>query len=575
MAAFLFMDVQSRQVRPILPLFAAFLSLALPERHARMPERRALHQASPSPSPTSHSFLQPWARTADEKTGMEAGALNRHRRTLRDLLRVPDEEATTMARYQALLYGAGALLGAITVLLPHPATFEDSALLSNIVLAAVAGTLMLGLASRFPAWSLQLTLAFGVVVVTRAVYFSHEANSYYSFFYLWVALYAFYFFGRIWGLVQMAWVAVTYGWVLAAIDAETPVSRWLMTVLSLTFAGLLMDSLARRLREREAEASSRAGALAAIDTIAHELALRSTGESAGPAICEAAAEVAKASGANLIEPTSDGTGLEIVAATDSNVIGGVMLLTGKPSGAIRAFNTRKPFFVANASEEEDVDQDLITRLDVASVLFQPIMREGSPLGVLTVYWREPLAKIDEETRQVMTLLAAEASIAIERADLLARLERAARTDDLTGLPNRRAWDEHISREVARAKRLGTELCVAMLDLDHFKEYNDRLGHQAGDRFLKETAAAWQSHTRHADFISRYGGEEFAIALVDCELEEATEALELLRAITPEGASSSAGVVHWDGSETEAELVARADAALYEAKRGGRDRVVRA
>ena len=115
----------------------------------------------------------------------------------------------------------------------------------------------------------------------------------------------------------------------------------------------------------------------------------------------------------------------------------------------------------------------------------------------------------------------------------------------------------------------------MLDLDHFKDYNDRLGHQAGDRFLKETAAAWQSHTRRSDFIARYGGEEFSIALVDCPLDEAAEALELLRAMTPEGASSSAGVALWDGSESEAELVARADAALYEAKRGGRDRVVSA
>jgi diguanylate cyclase (GGDEF)-like protein len=214
-------------------------------------------------------------------------------------------------------------------------------------------------------------------------------------------------------------------------------------------------------------------------------------------------------------------------------------------------------------------------MGVRSVLFQPILRDGNPLGVLVVYWKESIGAVRDDVGPVMTLLAAEASIAIERADLLARLERAARTDDLTGLPNRRAWDEHIGREVARAKRVGGSLCVAMLDLDHFKDYNDRFGHQAGDRFLKETAAAWQSHTRRSDFIARYGGEEFAIAMIDCGMEEASEALELLRALTPEGASSSAGVALWDGSETEAELVARADAALYKAKRGGRDQVVAA
>jgi diguanylate cyclase (GGDEF)-like protein len=171
------------------------------------------------------------------------------------------------------------------------------------------------------------------------------------------------------------------------------------------------------------------------------------------------------------------------------------------------------------------------------------------------------------------LLAAEASIAIERTELLTRLERAASTDDLTGLPNRRAWDEYLARELARAKRVGTPLCIAILDLDHFKQYNDRHGHQAGDRFLKEAAAAWQARIRETDLIARYGGEEFAIALPDCELHEATETLGVLRVETPEGESSSAGVAAWNGTESEAELVARADAALYEAKRTGRDRVI--
>ncbi len=119
----------------------------------------------------------------------------------------------------------------------------------------------------------------------------------------------------------------------------------------------------------------------------------------------------------------------------------------------------------------------------------------------------------------------------------------------------------------------TPICVAILDLDQFKEYNDRHGHQGGRRFLKEAAAAWQARIRETDLIARYGGEEFAIALVDCELAEATEMLDLLRRETPEGESSSAGVAAWNGSESEDELLARADTALYDAKRAGRDRVV--
>jgi diguanylate cyclase (GGDEF)-like protein len=195
--------------------------------------------------------------------------------------------------------------------------------------------------------------------------------------------------------------------------------------------------------------------------------------------------------------------------------------------------------------------------------------------VLVIHWTEHMARLDPELEQVVSLLAAEASIAIERTKLLARLEQAARTDDLTGLPNRRAWDEHLARELARARRVGTSLCVAMLDLDHFKEYNDLHGHQGGDRFLKEAAAAWQSRIRDTDLIARYGGEEFAVALLDCDLAAAAEMVDEMREQTPEGESTSAGVAAWDGSEGEAELVARADAALYEAKRAGRDQVVSA
>jgi diguanylate cyclase (GGDEF)-like protein len=149
--------------------------------------------------------------------------------------------------------------------------------------------------------------------------------------------------------------------------------------------------------------------------------------------------------------------------------------------------------------------------------------------------------------------------------------RLARTDSLTGVPNRRAWDEELPRELARAARSGQPVCVALLDLDHFKQYNDRHGHQAGDRFLKEAAAAWQAVVRKTDLLTRYGGEEFAILLPDCGLDSAMEIAERLRTAQPEG-TCSLGVAQWDGREDMAALVARADRALYAAKDAGRDRV---
>jgi diguanylate cyclase (GGDEF)-like protein len=149
----------------------------------------------------------------------------------------------------------------------------------------------------------------------------------------------------------------------------------------------------------------------------------------------------------------------------------------------------------------------------------------------------------------------------------------ARTDDLTGLPNRRAWDTELAREMAQARRRENDLSVAMVDLDRFKDYNDSRGHQAGDRLLKEAAGAWRSALRESDLLTRYGGEEFAIALPDCDAREAHRLIERLRAVTPQGESCSAGIATWDHSESAAEIVGRADVALYEAKQLGRDRAI--
>jgi diguanylate cyclase (GGDEF)-like protein len=136
--------------------------------------------------------------------------------------------------------------------------------------------------------------------------------------------------------------------------------------------------------------------------------------------------------------------------------------------------------------------------------------------------------------------------------------------------NRRAWDDELPRELARSARSGQQLCVVLLDLDHFKDYNDRHGHQAGDRLLKAAAAAWQGRLRKTDLLARYGGEEFAVLLPDCGPANAMEIAERLRTAQPE-VTCSLGVAAWDGREAVTELVARADRALYAAKAAGRDR----
>jgi diguanylate cyclase (GGDEF)-like protein len=153
-----------------------------------------------------------------------------------------------------------------------------------------------------------------------------------------------------------------------------------------------------------------------------------------------------------------------------------------------------------------------------------------------------------------------------------RLQALAGTDPLTGAANRRAWDEELVGSMVRARRNGRPVSLVLLDLDEFKEYNDRNGHQAGDILLKEAASAWQNILRASDILARIGGDEFGILLPGCHLEMAASIAERLRCAYP-SAKCSVGVAVWDGSEDKEMLVARTDAALYEAKQRGRGRMV--
>ena len=161
----------------------------------------------------------------------------------------------------------------------------------------------------------------------------------------------------------------------------------------------------------------------------------------------------------------------------------------------------------------------------------------------------------------------------QRESLEVQLGEIARTDALTGLLNRRAWDEELERELARASRSGSPVCAALLDLDHFKQFNDRHGHQAGDEHLQDVARVWRARLRSTDLLVRYGGEEFAVLLSGTELEEAAHVIEGLRSVVAGEETVSAGIARWDGTESGRELVAREDDALYRAKAEGRDRIV--
>jgi diguanylate cyclase (GGDEF)-like protein/PAS domain S-box-containing protein len=216
------------------------------------------------------------------------------------------------------------------------------------------------------------------------------------------------------------------------------------------------------------------------------------------------------------------------------------------------------------------------RAGLHSSVCVPVIGDREFLGAIE-FFSDQTGEPDRGTREFLRTIAMQVgrlvTLLTQRSELVAKLERLAMTDELTGLANRRAWRDGLARERARARRHHQPLCVAMLDLDRFKRFNDAHGHQAGDRLLREVTRTWHSQLRATDILARYGGEEFALLLPTWPVQTAEMVLERLRVATPAGQTCSAGLAVFNGSETADALVARADGALYEAKARGRDRTV--
>jgi diguanylate cyclase (GGDEF)-like protein len=167
-------------------------------------------------------------------------------------------------------------------------------------------------------------------------------------------------------------------------------------------------------------------------------------------------------------------------------------------------------------------------------------------------------------------------LAARNERLVAGLKAEARVDALTGLLNRRGFEERFAVEVARATRAGAGLAVVAFDLDHFKQVNDERGHEAGDHVLTALAAVIRDHARAGDLAARWGGEEFVVVLPGADAEAARAFAERVRAAltaTALGVTVSAGIGASEPPLDPRALLSAADAALYAAKRAGRDRTV--
>ena len=234
-----------------------------------------------------------------------------------------------------------------------------------------------------------------------------------------------------------------------------------------------------------------------------------------------------------------------------------------------------------------------------------LMPSGAALGTVCVIDRVPRKLTDAQaealkalSRQVVQLLAlrranAELQLLTDAQRLRQReleamqtqlkvlneeLSEQTLTDALTGLKNRRAFDRMLATEHARVLRTRSSVGLLMVDVDHFKAYNDQYGHQAGDQALRAVAGAIQSEARTYDHVTRYGGEEFSVILPDTHVADARAVAERIRLAVQalkglhRPVTVSVGIAMSTAQSTPAELVSRADQALYQAKQAGRNRV---
>jgi diguanylate cyclase (GGDEF)-like protein/PAS domain S-box-containing protein len=215
----------------------------------------------------------------------------------------------------------------------------------------------------------------------------------------------------------------------------------------------------------------------------------------------------------------------------------------------------------------------------------PILAQGETLGILHLQATDDVPQMNASELSFKTTFAAQVGLSIANIRLREALRTQSVRDALTGLYNRRYLEETLEREMRRAARAEQSLGILMIDLDHFKNFNDTYGHDAGDAVLRETGASLTKGIRAEDFVCRFGGEEFVVILPTADPETSRTRAERLRTkmreltIMYQGKSLgmvtiSVGVAAFPAHGTSPkELMAAADAALYEAKRGGRDKVV--
>jgi diguanylate cyclase (GGDEF)-like protein len=327
--------------------------------------------------------------------------------------------------------------------------------------------------------------------------------------------------------------------------------EWRRALLWVTVSGIIglaVQDLVEQVRQR-AEA---------LHTVSEAVGRRTREIETRSAICEAAKENAKARYAVMLEPDANARRLVATAATDRLVESTEIYLNDTGSGAVRTYTSAREQFQAEVNQPPFL-ADNGTYTEVASVLWHPVPGRDGPLGVLGVAWTDPIKRLPDTLPAVMEALAAEAAGVIERTTLLLRLETVVKTDEVTGLPNERAWEEEVPRELSRARRQGTPLSVVIMDLGDFElSPDDQLGHRDKD-FLGSAADRWRAEIGPSDFLAhRDPPGRFSILFPNLGSAEAADAALRMQAAAPAGRECVVAVATWNGVDLPAALVGRAE-----------------